>query len=114
MELIYINNKYSTDQMEWFRKNNVVLPVVDNLYTVRELVKPSAKEGMGVLLEEIRNAKVKVWHPIMNSDTWVEPSFSISRFTTLSGEPLSREMIEEMKKGITIKQIDNGNDNVLR
>jgi hypothetical protein len=110
-EVVYVDDKYSAGQMEWFRKNGVKLPVLNSLYTIRELVKPSAKEGMGVLLEEIRNVPVPVMHPILHQMVKVEPSFSISRFTTLSGEPLSREMVEEIKQGITVKQPQDADNN---
>jgi hypothetical protein len=106
MEIIYVNDHYTADQLEWFRKNEVTRPTEDQLYTIREMFKVSANHKTGVLLEEIKNKNVKVFHPIMQCNVEVEPSWDLKRFSTLSGEPLSREDIESIKQETTVKQIE--------
>jgi hypothetical protein len=106
MEIICVNGVFSPQQMELFSRYGVVVPVEDSIYTIRDVIKPSGKEGVGILLEEIVNPKIPLAHPIMDTVTHHEPNWAIHRFSTLSGEPLSREDIERIKQETTVKQIE--------
>jgi len=93
-EVIYVNDKYPAEQIMWFIEKGIQRPIEGQIYTVRELVKPSAKAGMGVLLNEIVNPKVMLYHPIMGTDVAIEVSWNLNRFRTLTGEVLTKEMLE--------------------
>ena len=92
--------------MELFSRYGVQVPVENSIYNVRDVIKPSGKAGVGILLEEIVNPAIPLNHPIMGTVTHHEPNWAITRFSTLSGEPLSREDIESIKQETTVKQIE--------
>lgn len=98
MEVICINASFSPEVLEFFRLNKISMPVVDKIYNIRDVIKPSVgQKETGFLLEEIRNPKVHIKHPILGLAE-VEPNFSSKRFTKLSGEPISSEEIKEILK----------------
>lgn len=111
MEIVCVNSTYSAEQIMLFKKYSIQIPELNGVYTIRELIKPSGKEGIGVLLEEIVNPKIPLKHPILGRYVLMEINWNINRFSTLSGEPLSREDIESIKQETTVKQIDNATDN---
>jgi len=96
-EVICTDGKFSPQQMELFSRYGVQVPVVDQLYTIRDVIKPSGKAGVGVLLEEIVNPKIPLAHPILGGTVMMEVNWLITRFSTLSGDTLTREMIEQKK-----------------
>lgn len=103
MELIYINDTYSPMVLEFYKKYGIVRPTLNSIYQIRELIKPSGKEGYGVLLEGLLNPQVPVFHPIMQTKVMVEPSFNLNRFTDLQGNSITREMIQEILQTEKIK-----------
>lgn len=88
MEIICINDVFSIDQKRDFPN----LPVEGSIYTVRDVVR--SQVGTGLLLNEIENPKVG-WTMRNGMKFTFEPNFSINRFTTLLGEPLTREVVDE-------------------
>jgi hypothetical protein len=96
-EVICTDGKFSPQQMELFSRYDVEIPMENSFYTIREVIKPSGKVGVGVLLEEIVNPKIPLAHPILGGTVMMEVNWSITRFSTLSRDTLTREMIEQKK-----------------
>lgn len=96
-EVICINSIFPRDYLEFYQKHNVQIPKKDQIYTIREVVKPSLGGEAGILLEEIKNPLVPVKHHILTS-AMMEPSWKISRFAKLDGSSISREEVREMIK----------------
>ena len=53
VEIICINDKFSKNQLEFFNRFSIEIPIKDTLYTIREIV-PTAN-GKGLLLEQLVN-----------------------------------------------------------
>ena len=106
MEIICVNGVFSPQQMELFSRYGIITPSENSIYNVRDVIKPSGKAGTGLLLEELVNPLIPLMHPILGRKVPMEPNWKIERFSTLSGEPLSREDVESIKQGTTVKQIE--------
>lgn len=74
------------DTFDAIRRENLNLPVKDEIYTVRE-VRTSTEKPLNLLLEEVVNI-ARQW-----KDFFGEPSFDISRF-----RPLKESSIEIFQK----------------
>lgn len=97
MDLICTNGKFSAEVLDFYNKHGVSTPVVDKMYTLREIIK-TTNGKTGVRLEEIKNPKVPIVHKILNQNVMVEPSFDINRFCKLNGELLSSDEVRELIK----------------
>jgi len=106
MEVLCNNGVFSPQQMELFNRYGIQVPVENNIYNIRDVIKPSGKAGTGLLLEELVNPLIPLMHPILGKKVPMEPNWKIERFSTLSEEPLSREDIESIKQETTVKQIE--------
>jgi len=98
MEVIYINDTYTTPVLAFYAKYGIKRPALNKVLTIREIIKPSGKEGHGILLQEVINPKVEIVHPILQQKVMIEPNFNINRFTDLQGNVLTKKMIEEYDK----------------
>jgi|GEM_PF-889797 len=106
MDLLCINDKFPNDVLAFYKQNGVSTPIEDSMYTLREVFKSSTGE-IGLLLNEIRNPKIPVKHPILGIIKQ-EVSWNPKRFTDLLGNPLLAETLKDIlqeQKGITVKQL---------
>lgn len=94
-DVICINDTYSQAQLDFWRHRGVKFPIKDKIYTIREIVRHTNQE-IGIRVQEINNPRILVKHSVLNKVT-IEPSFKISRFTTLSGKPVKQEELEDVK-----------------
>lgn len=108
MEVIYINDTYTTPVLAFYKKYGIVRPTLNKIHTIREIIKPSGVAGHGVLLQEIVNSKVNMLHPILQQMVPIEPNFNINRFTDLQGNVLTKKMMEEWQKERVL--VDKGQD----
>lgn len=94
MQLICINDTYTKGQLQFYETWNVQFPLKDKLYELREVVRTF--NGTGLLVEEIVNPEVPIKG--LTGIFYIEPNFSLKRFTTLDGEALIiEELLETMK-----------------
>lgn len=94
MEIICQNDTFSPECLEFYSKNNIVTPVKDSIYNIRDIIKASATGETGVLLEEIKNPIVQFPHPILGKSQG-EPNFNITRFAHLNGDNILRTEVQE-------------------
>ena len=99
MDLICRNDTYSPDTLEFWAKNGVNYPIKDKLYSLRNSQRHTNGK-IGIRVNEIINPAIPVKHPILTQIT-VEPTFNISRFATLTGETLTKEMVEQVENEIS-------------
>lgn len=95
MDIICINNKFTKLQLELFQRFDIVIPELDCLYNVRELIRTF--NGASLLLEQIVNPIIP-----MTSTMNHEPTWAISRFRDLQGNPLVISEILESLKASTL------------
>ena len=91
-EIICINDSYAEKVLVRWAEHGVKHPVEGSIYTLREIIRHSShqnKNMVGIRVNEINNPTVPVDRPFPMD---IEPTFSIKRFTTLLGEPLSLEV----------------------
>lgn len=93
-EVICINDKFSKDWEVYFSNYGIVKPVMDKIYTIREIV-PNTVGEKGLLLVEIVNNPTPRISPLTGMTGMSEQNWAISRFTTLLGEPLTKESIKQ-------------------
>jgi hypothetical protein len=93
MEIICTNDKFPVDTLRFWELHGVSHPIEDKFYNIREAVR-HFDGSMGFRLEEIVNPTVPIVHPILGKIEY-EPTFDTKRFAKLSGEPLSKEEVEE-------------------
>jgi len=93
MDILCINDKFSTDVLEFYKVHKVVTPKKDSFYVIRNTIRHTTGE-IGILLEEIINPKVPVKHPILGV-TQMEPSWNSNRFVHLDGTPILEEELKE-------------------
>ena len=108
-EVICINNSFSSDVLSVYAKYGVKIPEKDKVYSIR--TKQIHSNGLcGIRLNELNNNKIPLsLESSLLSDLSVEPSWKISRFTDLLGNPLKIketeiELEEEVKKNKTDKE----------
>lgn len=90
-KVICINDQFSPDWLSWALENNIKHPIEGKVYTIRAIKKHSNGKK-GVLLDEIHNPEVDQ----MGGFFKLEPTFDLSRFTTLLGEPIKEELENEV------------------
>ena len=96
MDVICVDDIFSSDCLEFYKRHGVVTPVKDTMYTIRGI--DNVRGTTGLYLEEIVNPKVPIQSPMFaltGSVLNVEPSFHIKRFRTLGGEIIN---VEELKQ----------------
>jgi len=104
MEILCKNDKFSSEQLEFFKKFGVILPKEGKIYNLRKVVKGINGKN-GFLLQEIVNPEVPLKSPL-GYIIMTEPNFAQWRFSTLSGDEITREALQEFKeeeKGILEK-----------
>jgi hypothetical protein len=101
MEVICIDGKFPPDAVDFYTKWKVSTPVEDSIYSIRSVIRHASKVGdegaIGFWLEEIRNPKVPVGHPVLGLQM-VEPSWNHNRFRALTGEMITEDALREMMK----------------
>ena len=91
-EILCVDGKFTPEQLEIWKKYGVVHPIEGKLYSIRDTIRHSNGAGMGILLNEIVNPPVPVFTGVISVE--IEPTFKISRFRTLAGQPILEEKIE--------------------
>lgn len=85
MEIICINDQFSPEQIQHIPNR----PVRDNIYTIRDVIR--SQNGIGLLLNEIRNPSDSGYTTINGMDFSFEANFNQNRFTKLDGSPLTEQ-----------------------
>jgi len=91
MDLICINDTYTSDCLAFYKQFGVVVPKKDKLYSIRGTENVRGK--VGIFLNEIVNPSVPI-KSILSGTIHREPSFGSFRFTTLLGEPIKEEELQ--------------------
>lgn len=97
MEVICINATFSPEWEVYFNKWGIIKPIVDKIYTIRSIV-PNTVGEKGLLLVEIVNDLTPRISPLTGMGGKAEQNWAVSRFTTLLGQPLTKEVISELIK----------------
>ena len=97
MEVICINDKFSSEWDLYFSAHGIVKPVANKVYGIREIV-PNTKGEKGLLLVEIVNKPTPRISPLTGMRGVAEQNWAISRFTDLMGQPIAKEAISEILK----------------
>lgn len=97
MEVICINDKFTPEWEVYFQTHNIVKPVANKMYGIREIV-PNTVGEKGLLLVEIVNKPTPRISPLTGMEGVAEQNWAVSRFTDLLGAPLSKEKISEIIK----------------
>lgn len=99
-EIICTDGSFPPDYVEFYRMHNVVTPIQEKLYHIREVVihTMGANAGqVGILLEELVNPPVPIEiAPLGKSKR--EPTWNIKRFAHLNGSILTAEEVKEMAR----------------
>jgi hypothetical protein len=95
-EILCTNDKFTGEQLEFFKIHGVVTPKVDTIYSIRQISKQS-NGRTGILLNEIINEPVPVKHRILGL-IYREVDWDVNRFAKLNGDAISKEEIKEMLK----------------
>ena len=93
-EAICINDNYTKGQLEFWSKYNVKFPLEGKIYTISEVV-VHTNGKTGVRCAELVNAPVPVKHSVLGT-AMIVPTFKISRFATLQGNTIIKEMLENV------------------
>lgn len=96
-DIICINALYNSDVLDFWKEHGVVYPEKDHIDQIREVVKHS-DGSVGVRLVGIENPTVDIKHPILGI-VKMEPTFSLKRFRTLSGEIINTEKEKDKVRG---------------
>jgi hypothetical protein len=97
-QLICIDANFPAEWLEIYKKSDVQIPVVDTIYTVREIITHTTGK-IGVLLNEIVNPPIEINHPVLGK-SYREVTWNLERFRTLMGHPPKKEEIQEFIKEI--------------
>lgn len=95
-EIMCIDGKFPAEQLEYYAKTGVTVPLQDQIYTIRDIIF-NAVNGKGLRLQEIVNPTIPIQHPILGL-VQLEPNWAIRRFTTLLGESITDDMLREWQK----------------
>lgn len=96
MELICINDIYTQDQLDIFLKYEIKYPKEGEIVELVGIDK--TRMGVGLFVSPYHNQYIK--SIAYGVETSREVSFSSKRFTTLLGEPITTEMLQEIKKNM--------------
>lgn len=97
MEVICINDVFKEEWEVYFRAHGIIKPVRDKIYGIRDVV-PNSTGEKGLLLVEIVNKPTPRISPVTGMRGMSEQNWAVSRFSTLQGEPLSREELSQIIK----------------
>jgi len=94
MEVVFIDNKFPQEILDFYKIHGVVIPTMNQIYSIREVRYDLGKQGL--LLEGLNNPDVPitVGYKVIN----IEPSWNIRRFATLLGDKIEQLEIEEFKE----------------
>lgn len=101
-QIICINDNFNEEALKLYAEYGVKTPVKDKIYTIR--TKQIHSNGLcGIRLNELNNPKIPLsLESSLLSDLSVEPSWKISRFTDLLGNPLKiKENEIELEETLT-------------
>lgn len=91
MEIICINDIFSPEAREVYKKYGVVTPYLDNTYSVREVV--ITRVGTGLLLNELVNPMIPIGE---GEDGFkAEVNWNINRFKNLDGTEINVEQLKQ-------------------
>jgi hypothetical protein len=92
IDIICINNIFNPDVLSVYAKYGVKIPEKDKMYSIATKQRHINGEW-GITLNEINNPKVP-GDNILTSNSMVDVTFNLKRFTDLSGNPLLAEKDE--------------------
>lgn len=96
MELICINDTYSSEVLNYFKKYNIKYPKKDEMVEFLRLVKSSVNNKVGIVVKPYENQMVKIMHPF-GVEGLIEQSFDINRFAKLNGDLMSEEEVKQIE-----------------
>jgi hypothetical protein len=96
MEIICIDDNFTSEQKSFYSVHNVSIPKINILYTPRSISRNSNGDWE-ILLVEIVNKEVPIIHPILGL-AFKEPAWASRRFSKLDGSQLTEEEIREFIK----------------
>jgi len=99
-QLICINDTYSPQHLEVFAKNNIQFPKKDEIVELVRVDRLPLKGKTGLIVAPYDGQFLK--GKAYGIDIEKEVSFDKSRFTTLLGEPISEEILNEIKNIINV------------
>lgn len=94
MDIICTDGYFDSGAMKFYDKYGVIPPTEGTMYNIREVTKHTNGKT-GITLEELKNPGVPFDHPVLGK-IMKEPTWDIKRFSTLMGDEISREQIEEV------------------
>lgn len=97
MEVICVNDSFTLEQLEFYKKHGVKTPKYNKIYNIRDVIHNITGEK-GFLLEEIINPSVPLNHPLFEGGGKMEPNWSVRRFRKLDGSELTNEELREIQK----------------
>lgn len=96
-QLICINANYTPDQLKFWELHGVNYPKLDQLVTVREVIRHISGDT-GIRTNEYMNPTVPIKSAVGVVN--IEPSFHIKRFAHLNGDAVTKEEIREWKVAV--------------
>ena len=112
MDVICADSKFDSEVLAFYAEHGVVTPTQDTVYPIRGINHHSNGET-GIWLEGLDNPKVPVKN--IGMVMHLEPSWNIKRFRTLSGEIVTKEMVEESLSAPLVDiPIEEKEDGILR
>jgi hypothetical protein len=109
MEVLCINEKYPRETLVFWEIHGVSFPFEDKMYNIRDAVR-HFDGSTGLRVEEIVNPTVPIVHPVLGKINY-EPTFDTKRFVKLSGEPLTKEEVEEYIMPVSVPNKFTGIEN---
>lgn len=94
MDIICINDTFSTEARKLYEKYGVVTPYMDCRYSVREVV--ITRRGTGLLLNELINPSIEIGEGENGFKT--EVNWAVSRFRNLDGTEINQEQLRQLKE----------------
>lgn len=94
-QVICVDASYTPGQLSFWSEHGVRHPLRDKIYTIRTYQRHT--NGLeGIRVEEIINPEIPVKSAVLGVIN-MEPSFKLSRFRTLMGDEVKKEVIEEVE-----------------
>lgn len=95
MDIICINDVFPLEWELYFKNHNIIKPVRNKVYSIREVI-PYLVGEKGLLLNEIVNPSTPRISPTNRLPGSAEQSWALSRFTDLNGNRLTKESISQL------------------
>lgn len=102
-EVIFINDKFSPTWETYFSRYNIKKPILNSLYTIRQIVNHTKGEK-GLLLNELWNNETPKISPLSGEKGFGEQDWAVSRFSDLRGFPLNEEELRELQRELKHKE----------